>query len=186
MRATIEPISGGKIVWNPSNEDFDCQYAGISFTIKAGEKRELDGNCAGAILNSFGARGLTSLKYGDEVNEAKIGADAISRNKEFKTKQVIVYNQQNENRKHMNLGYLPPTSKIKEYAIELGLKLLEPYAVRDEERAGISETKRENESLKTEMAELKAMMRQLMDKQEPEKPSELRVKRDGKWVKEGT
>jgi len=159
---TIEPTSGGRVVWNPTNEDFDMQYAGISFTIKAGEKRELEGNCAGAILNSHGARGLTVLKYGDEANEDRIASAARDRNREFKMRQVVLYNQQNENRKHMNLGYLPPMAKLKEYALELGIKLLEPYNVREEERAGISEAKRENEALKEEMAELKAMMKQLM------------------------
>jgi hypothetical protein len=183
---TIEPTSGGRVIWNPTNEDFDMQYAGVSFTIRAGEKKELEGNCAGAILNSYGPRGLTALKYGDEVNEAKIGADARERNHEFKTRQVVIYNQQNENRQHMKLGYLPPSEKIKAYALELGIKLLEPYNVREEERAGISEAKRENEALKEEMAELKAMLKQLITKEEPEKPSELRVRRDGKWVKEGT
>jgi hypothetical protein len=159
---TIEPTSGGRVVWNPTNEDFDMQYAGISFTIKAGEKRELEGNCAGAILNSHGARGLTVLKYGDEANEDGIAAAARARNREFKMRQVVLYNQQNENRKHMNLGYLPPMAKLKEYALELGIKLLEPYNVREEERAGISEAKRENEALTARLARKDEVIGEIM------------------------
>lgn len=184
------PVGVGLIVWNPTNDDFDLQYAGFSFTIKAGEKRHLDINCANYALTAMGARGLTSLVYGDESREAKIGEDAIARNKEFKTRQVVLYNQQNENRKHMNLGFLPPAEHLKKYALELGLKLLEPYSVRDEERNAISQTRQVNEDLSLrlaqqdkEMAELKEMIKQLMPQKEP---SELRVKRDGKWVKEGT
>ena len=137
------------------------------------------------LLNAFGQRGLTSLPYGGD--EEKISKEAIQRNLAFKKKQVVEYNQRNENRKAMNLGFLPPTEEIKKYALELGLKLLEPYTVRDEERAGIAKASVENEDLKQkleaqskEMAELKEMMKQLM----PQEKSEARVKRDGKWVKE--
>jgi hypothetical protein len=187
------PVGVGLVVWNPTVDDFDLQYAGFSFTIKAGEKRHLEINCANYALTAMGPRGLTSLVYGDEARESQIGADAISRNKEFKTRQIVLYNQQNENRKHMNLGYLPPADHLKKYALELGLKLLEPYSVRDEERNAISQTKAVNEDLSArlsaqdkEMAELKAMLKQLMTKEEPKEPSELRVRKDGKWVKEGT
>jgi hypothetical protein len=177
----LEPTGAGMVLWNPTNEDFDMQYAGISFTIKAGEKQEVAGNCARHILNSFTTRGLTSLKYGDEKNEEKIGADAIARNIEFKKRQITNYNQQNENRKHMNLGFLPPTESIKKYAIELGLKLLEPYSVRDEERAGISNANKENEALRLELAELRGMMKQFMEPKEPPKEVEPpKEKHDGR------
>ncbi len=141
---------------------------------------------------------MTSLKYGDEPHEKEIGDAAIERNLEFKKRMVTNYNQQNENRKHMQLGYLPPTKLLKQYAIELGLKLLEPYAIREEERAGIAKASIENEELRkkilaqdAEMAEIKAMMKQYLTARPPEPPedekpkSDLRVKKDGKWVKEG-
>jgi len=184
---SLAPIGAGMVVWNPTNEDIGIQYAGISFTIVSGEKRKFEINCANHIINSFGARGLTPLKYGDEANEEKIGKDGIERNLSFKKRQITLYNQQNENRKHMNLGYQPPTELLKKYAIELGLKLLEPFTVRDEERAGIAKASVENEELKQkleaqskEMAELKDMMKEFMAGPK----SEARVKKDGKWVKE--
>ncbi len=169
------------------------QYAGISIGLEPGQKQMYHVKCAMHLLNAFGQRGLTSLPYGSD--EEKIGKEAVQRNFDFKKKQVVEYNQRNESRKAMNLGYLPPTDKIKQYALELGLKLLEPYTVRDEERAGISDAKKENEELKKKlesqektMSEMKTMMEQLLaQKKEPEpekEESELRVRKAGKWVKE--
>ena len=182
----------GATLWNPTNETLDMQYAGISISLKPGQRQVYHIKCANHLLNAFGQRGLTSLPYG--ADEEKIGKDAIKRNKDFKTKQVVDYNQRNENRKAMNLGYLPPTEKLKEYAIELGLKLLEPYQVRDEERAGIANAntetaalKTELESTKTQLAEMKAMMEQLLAQKKEPKPepkSNLKVRKDGKWVTE--
>ena len=181
---SFEPTGAGMVVWNTSNEDIEMQYSGISFVMKAGEKRDFEINCANHIVNGFGVRGITPLRYGDEKNEAKLKADGIARNLEFKKRQVTLYNQQNENRKHMNLGFIPPTEIIKKYAAELNLKLLEPYSVRDEERAGISDAKRENESLRMELAELKEMVKQLAKSKKVE--GEEPVKRpmgNPNWVK---
>ena len=186
----LESTTIGLTLWNPTNEDLEgMQYAGISIGLKAGEKQIFAIKCAMHLLNAFGQRGLTSLTYGSD--EEKVGKAAIQRNLDFKTKQVVDYNQRNENRKAMQLGYLPPTETLKKYALELGLKLLEPYTVRDEERAGITKATAENEELKkklavqeTEMAEMKEMMKQLLLNQEAAKKPGPLVKRDGKWVKE--
>ena len=186
----LESTTIGLTLWNPTNEDLEgMQYAGISIGLKAGEKQIFAIKCAAHLLNAFGQRGLTSLTYGSD--EEKVGKAAIQRNLDFKTKQVVDYNQRNENRKAMQLGYLPPTEILKKYALELGLKLLEPYTVRDEERAGITKATVENEELKkklaaqeTEMAEMKEMMKQLLLNQEAAKKPGPLVKRDGKWVKE--
>lgn len=186
----LESTTIGLTLWNPTSEDFEgMQYAGISIGLKAGEKQIFAIKCAAHLLNAFGQRGLTSLTYGSD--EEKVGKAAIQRNLDFKTKQVVDYNQRNENRKAMQLGYLPPTEILKKYALELGLKLLEPYTVRDEERAGITKATVENEELKkklaaqeTEMAEMKEMMKQLLLNQEAAKKPGPLVKRDGKWVKE--
>jgi len=165
----LEMTTIGLTLWNPTNEDLDgMQYAGISIGLKSGEKQIFAIKCATHLLNAFGQRGLTSLTYGSD--EEAIGKAAIQRNLDFKTKQIVEYNQRNENRKAMNLGYLPPTETLKKYAIELGLKLLEPYQVRDEERAGISESKKENEALRAELMELKETMKQFMKGQKSEEP----------------
>lgn len=186
----LESTTIGLTLWNPTNEDLEgMQYAGISIGLKAGEKQIFAIKCAAHLLNAFGQRGLTSLVYGSD--EGKVGKAAIQRNLDFKTKQVVDYNQRNENRKAMQLGYLPPTETLKKYALELGLKLLEPYTVRDEERAGITKATAENEELKKklaaqegELSEMKEMMKQLLANQEAAKKSGPLVKRNGKWVKE--
>ena len=185
---SIEMTTVGLKLWNPTNENLEMQYAGISIAMPPGTQQVFAIKCATHLLNAFGQRGLTSLTHG--CDEDRVGKAAIQRNKEFKEKQVVEYNQRNENRKAMQLGYLPPTESLKKYAIELGLKLLEPYTVRDEERAGIAKASVENEDLKKkleaqekEMSEMRGMMKQLLENQSKPK-DELRVKKNGKWVKE--
>lgn len=177
---SIQMTTIGMVLWNPTNESFDMQYAGISITLKAGEKEAFAMKCATHLLNAYGQRGLTSLMHG--ADEEKIGKEAIHRNKEFKTKQVVEYNQRNESRKAMKMGYLPPSEDIKKYAIELGLELLEPYAIRNEERNAISGVVAENEELKkklasqgTEMTQLREMMQQLLDQNQAKMDSDARA-----------
>ena len=162
------------VLWNPTNEDFDMQYAGRSFTLESGQKATVNDACANHLLNAFGPRGLTFLSYGDDEKDIEIKAK--ERNYEFKKRQVQVYNQTNEQRKLTRLGYLPPSKKLKEYALELGIELIEPYSMKDEERAAISKSTVENELLKAqaaqqakEITELKEMMKQLMSEKEPKK-----------------
>ena len=99
------------MLYNPTNEDFDTQYAGISMTIHAEERMEVNDPCGNHLLNAFGARGLTQLTY--NCDEAKVKEEAIGRNVFFKKKQIIDYNQNNEKRKVMSLSYLPPSKKNK-------------------------------------------------------------------------
>ena len=165
-------------------------YSGRSFTLLRGQKEEVSEACANHLLNAFGQRGLTYLKYGDD--EETVGKTARERNIEFKKRQVRDYNQTNEQRKLTRLGYLPATPKLKEYALELGIELIEPYSLKDEEKSAIAKSTIENEILKVkletqekEMAELRTMMKQIMENQKPPEPeSGLRVRKDGKWVKE--
>lgn len=160
----IETTTIGLMLWNPTNEDFDMQYAGISISLKAGQKQSFAMKCATHLLNGFGQRGLTSLTYG--CDEEKVGREAIQRNLDFKKKQVIEYNQRNENRKHMGLGYLPPTNHVKKYAIELGISLLEPYSMKDAERSEISKLATENSELKAQMAQLLEKVNAMFAKKE--------------------
>lgn len=159
------------------------QYAGRSFTLHSGEKQEVNQACGNHLLNGFGQRGLTSLAYGDD--EAKIGQEAIDRNIRFKKRMLGEYNQRNEQRKMMGLGYLTPTSKLREYAVELAIKLIEPYTMKDAETEAISKATEENRQLRIEneafrkdMLEMKTMMAELMKgrqetKEEPEGEIEI-------------
>jgi len=157
----IETTTVGLMLYNPTNEDFNMQYAGVSLTMRAGEKTLFEIACAKHLLNSFGPRGLSSLQYG--ADEDKVKRDGQQRNKDFKKRMVTEYNQRNENRKMAGLGYHPPTPEITQYAIELGLQLLEPYAVRDEERNDLSSLKQENIELKGQMGAMMEKFNELMD-----------------------
>ncbi len=188
----------GYMLWNPTNEDFPMQYAGRSFTLHSGERIEVNEKCANHVLNAFGQRGLTFLKYGDD--EKTVGEEAIARNMDFKRAQVSRYNEMNEQRKLSRLGSLAATPILKKYALELGVELLAPYTLRDEEKEAIAKSTVENEILKQrlakqdeEMAEMRTMMKQLMSGNKTEEAaegetkgqgSELRIRRDGKWVKQ--
>ncbi len=174
------------------------QYAGRSFTLHSGERIEVNEKCANHVLNAFGQRGLTFLKYGDD--EKTVGEEAIARNMDFKRAQVSRYNEMNEQRKLSRLGSLAATPILKKYALELGVELLAPYTLRDEEKEAIAKSTVENEILKQrlakqdeEMAEMRTMMKQLMSGNKTEEAaegetkgqgSELRIRRDGKWVKQ--
>ena len=144
------------------------QYAGRSFTLASGEKLDVNEPCANHVLNAFGQRGLTFLKYGDDEDE--VGSKAKQRNIDFKKRQVTVYNQTKEQRKLTRLGYLEATPKLKEYALELGIALIEPYTLKDEERAAIAKGTLENEALRQQLAEqakqleaMRTMMTQFME-----------------------
>ena len=164
---SIQPAAMGLVLWNPTEEDFHMQYSGVSLTMKAGDKEQFEMNCARHLLNGFGARGLTSLTYG--CDESKVSTDARERNREFNIRQVENFNKDNESRKITGRGQVTPSSDIKKYALKYGLQLFEPYRVQDEERSDISSTKRENEALKTQMAEMQEMLRTLMEAKKKEK-----------------
>lgn len=151
----------GMVLLNPTNEDFDMQFSGVSFTIKAGEKLTMAENAAKHVLNSFGQRGLSYLAFG--ADEERIAADGKQRNREFKIKQVTEFNIRNENRKNMNLGYLPPSDKIKEYASEMGIELMQPYAPRDAERVKLNAQDDEITALRRSNADLADKVNKLLE-----------------------
>ena len=150
-----------KMLWNPTNEELSYQFGGISFFFHPGEKRKIEDAAGKHLLHNLGVRGLTVLDY--DCDEKKIEADAIERNRDFKKKMVIDFNQRNEQRKQTNFPYLYPTKEVKAYAIELGLGLLEPFTPRDAEREGIASMKAENESLKDTLANLTKQMAALTE-----------------------
>ncbi len=164
------------------------QYAGRSFTLHSGERLEVNEKCANHVLNAFGQRGLTYLKYGDD--EKVVGDEAIARNRDFKRVQIQRYNEMNEQRKLSRLGSLSATPILKKYALELGIELLAPYTLKDEEKEAISKSTIENETLRlkltaqeTEMAELRKMLKQIIENQGAEVKPERPKERPG-WKKE--
>lgn len=151
----------GMVLINPTNENFDMQYAGVSFTMKPGEKKTFEAKCANHLLNAYGPRGLSYLQYG--ADEKVVGDAGRERNRAFKLRMVTDFNVRNENRKNMGLGYLTPTEKIKEYADELGLELMEPYAPRDKEKDRMRELEEQNLTFARAMLQLQEEIRELRE-----------------------
>jgi hypothetical protein len=164
--------SGGKIMaiilFNPTNEDFETQYTGETIMILAGAKIKVDDPRGRHILNTLGPRGLVTLEYGDEgAGEDKKANDGISRNKAFKRKQVLDFNQNNQQRLQGKMPYLSPSRQLKKYAEELGIGLEEPYKVIDSANEEMARLIAEKESLeksnKKKDAALEVLQSQVAD-----------------------
>lgn len=149
-------------LWNATGEDFDFQYGGLSYTIAAGKRMRVQEAMGNHALNALGPRGLTRLIFDDDgksINEDKIEADAKERNREFKIKQIYTYNERNERRKASGQAYDPPTAAVKQYAVEMGIDLLQPYTMAQEEKGQIAKLTRESELKDLQIAELRAESR---------------------------
>jgi uncharacterized protein with von Willebrand factor type A (vWA) domain len=153
-------------LWNPTNEDFGLTYGGLSYSIMAGKRLKVEEAMGNHALNALGSRGLTKLVFDDEghsVAEEQIGQDAIERNKEFKIKQIVTYNERNERRKASGQPYDTPTPIVKKYAVELGIELLQPYNLALAERGQIGALSKENEDLKEQLKQQSDNISKLME-----------------------
>ena len=153
-------------LWNPTSEDFGLTYGGLSYTLAAGKRLKVEEAMGNHALNALGSRGLTKLIFdedGHSVAEEQIGADALERNKEFKIKQVVTYNERNERRKASGQPYDTPTPIVKKYAVELGIELLQPYNMATGEVGKIGELSRENAELKEQARKQGEDIRNLLE-----------------------
>ena len=146
---------------NYTNEVFDYTYGGISKSIKPNETRKVlepEGNHA---LNALGSRGLSRVEFdddGNKINEDKNKSDAVERNREFKIRQINNYNFRNETRKASGQPYDVPTQAVKQYAVELGIALLQPYVMAEAEKAEIAKLNRENVEKEKAIGDLTSMI----------------------------
>ncbi len=156
------------VLFNPTNEDFDAQYIGVTYTIEAGGKTKVDDKAGRHILNVLGPRGLMSLDFGDEgegqERKAKIGRQ---RNYEFKRKQVLRFNQQNQQRELSRLPYQAPESIIADYADEVGIQLVQPYRPESEQSEKIGKLTQDLQDSATRLVEkdkdIKVLQTQVAD-----------------------
>jgi hypothetical protein len=153
----------GMVLLNPTNEDIDMQYSGVSFTMKAGEKGEFETNAATHLLNSYGARGISYLRYGADENQ--IAEEGRKRNKDFKMRMVTRFNQTNEARRDGGYGAHIPSPELRKYADELGVVLTQPYAPKDEEKEKIKTQEATIANLQTSLAALMAKIESLAAEQ---------------------
>jgi len=132
------------VLFNPTNETMEYTYIGQLTVLKPGTKLKVDDNRGRHLLANLDNRGLVALEYGDQGDvEERKAANGRKKNLEFKRRQVMRHNQQNEARATSKLPYLEPTAKISEYAEELGIKLLEPYVFGDEQVEKLAGLKQE-------------------------------------------
>lgn len=144
-------------LWNPTKEDFDYTYGGLSYRLESGKKKRVTEAEGNHVLNALGSRGVTRLVFDDEgksINEEQIAADAIDRNREFKERQIIQYNERNERRKSSGQPYDPPTKAVRQYAAELGIELLKGYDMAVAEKAQIAKLNTESEAKDKAMSDL--------------------------------
>jgi hypothetical protein len=183
------------VLFNPSNELFETQYVGETVAIQPypdpGHMLKVDDARARHVLNVLGPRGLTTLDYGDsdEDKEAK-AKSGRERNKAFKRKQVIEFNQLNQGNEQRKLPYIVPTKQLAGYADELGITLLQPYSHPDEGREKVSgllnEVKEKDTLIKeqgkqisdlgSQVSTLSGQVSQLLKAfQQPDKPQKEKV-----------
>jgi hypothetical protein len=147
-------------LFNPTNEEFKMVFAGMDVRMKPGEKLQSDDAKANHLLNAFGQRGLCQLVFGDK--EEVVGKAGVERNIEFKKAQVVRYNLMNEQRKNQGQAYLTPSREIQGYARELGISLVEPYALKDLQATAMTELIQKNIFLENKFSELSAQNAELL------------------------
>ena len=119
-------------LFNATNEDLEAQHIGVTTIIKKfpekGHMVLVDDAKARHLLNILAPRGLTTLDYGDEGDaKKKKAAEGRKRNKEFKIKQIVDFNQNQQQNEANKISYSHPTEALKQYSDELGLDLIKPY-----------------------------------------------------------
>lgn len=152
-------------LWNPTSEDMQFSYGGLSYTLNAGKRMKVEEAMGRHVLNNLTSRGMSRLFFDDDgksINEEQIAKDAVERNRDFKIRQVVNYNERNERRKASGQPYDVPTKEVKKYAIELGLQLLQPYVMAEGEKGQIGKLTKENEELKLQMSNLVTQMQNMM------------------------
>ena len=155
-----------KVLFNPTKEKMSAFHEGIETFLQPcpedGHKIKVPDNKANHILNYLGPRGICVLEYGDESKEQQIAEAGLQRNKEFKIKQVVRYNQDNQAREQSLKPYIEPTAQVKRYAEEVGIKLIEPYVVEDTKNKKISDLEakltEQSEQMQAMMAQMTKMM----------------------------
>jgi cell division protein FtsB len=78
----------------------------------------------------------------------------------------MTYNQMNEARRQQNQSYMEVPPQIQAYADELGVGVIMPYNIKDDERAELATLRAERDEDKKEMKDLRDMIARLLSAQE--------------------
>ena len=163
------------IVANYTPDDIEYVFGGITGTVKSGQLRELSDAAAKHILNKFDRRGLLQLRFGDKPEEKQ--AEALALWKRFWTRQVVVFNQDNERRKNTNREYVEPTQELLEHSKRLGIEVIGPWSVKENDNEALKMLRDENFELKTQLNAVMSQVQELVGamKARGDVPVELRT-----------
>lgn len=161
------------ILANYTPDAITYTHSGLTGTIKPGELKDLEDSKANFILNKFDRRGLVALKFGD-MPEVK-REEAMNTYRTFWTRQVLVYNQDNERRKNTQREYAEPTEQLVAHAKQLGIEILGPWTVKQTDSGAVQALRDENATLKSQLSLLSQQIADLADAMKArEVPFELR------------
>lgn len=141
------------VILNPTDEDIEVKWGGQVHTLKPDSRQNFEDKDGKQIIHNYSTRGLVELNYGDEgeIELQKI-KEGRRRYDEFWLKQVVNYNQINEERQQGNRPFIRPRENVVYHAKRLGLKLLEPYKVEDAGSKELSMLIEQNKMLERENA----------------------------------
>ena len=161
------------IVANYTPDPISYTHAGISAVLEPGQLKDLDDNKAKFILNKYDRRGLVALKFGDDPEVKR--QEAMETYKRFWTRQVVLYNQDNERRKNTQREYTEPTPELVAHAKKLGIELVGPWTVKQTESGAVQALRDENATLKSQLTLLSEQITELAKAMKArEVPFELR------------
>lgn len=139
------------VILNPTDETIEVKWSGMVHALEPDSRNSFNDADGKQIVHNYANRGLVELNYGDEgeIEVEKIKAGRLKYD-EFWTKQIVNYNQINEERQQGNRPFIRPTKDVVHHSKRLGLKLLEPYKVEDVDSKEISILMEQNKRLERE------------------------------------
>ena len=166
----LEYMHGGKnFIFQPG-----CDKPGKPLTkIEGATMYEIPDSSANHLITQIGQRGLIELKF-EDLEDPKLMTkkieDALERQRKFETKQIEKQNQVNQRQKNKHRDYVDPDEQIKKWSIKYGIKLDQPYNIRDEETEAIARAEKKavqaelkSSKLEDDLSEVKDMMAMLME-----------------------
>lgn len=161
------------ILANYTPDVIEYTHSGLTAQIDPGKVIEVDDSKGNFILNKFDRRGLVALRFGDDPT--KKAAEAMATYKTFWTRQVLVYNQDNERRKNTQREYAEPTEQLVAHAKQLGIEILGPWTVKQTDSGAVQQLRDENATLKSQLSLLSEQIADLANAMKArEVPFELR------------
>lgn len=149
------------IISNYTPDDVEYVYGGIHGTIKSGQLKEIEDAAGRHVLNKFDRRGLLQLQFGDKTEDKQ--KQAMSLWKSFWKRQITIFNQDNERRKHTQREYVEPTEELLAHAKKMGIEIVGPWSVKETDDALVKNLRDENFELRTQLNAVVEQVKSLVD-----------------------